>query len=412
VDNELSLLREEAKKYGELVNSERNLMRPDHYRQLNSLKMVRPPVLVFEEPWGEFTKYKELDLFCKNELYRDIELDIKRCMFKFKYYEADFALHPYFRVRNRIKNSGIGISPDESRISSKTGTEISAHEYHDILPDEESLEKIKMPVIEQDPEATRIVLEATHEVFDGILPVGLRGVENYFNMWDEIPRFHGVENSLIDIYEKPEFMHKMVDKFTQVHERTLDQCEQLNLLETDQYYLHCTPACTYDLKRKDFTKEKVTTKDTWGRGMAQIFAVVSPAMHEEFDLQYMQRLFDRCGLTYYGCCEPLDRKIGLLERFKNLRRISITPWADPDIAADAMGSRYVLSAKSNPAYVSQPVFDPAPVVEETKRILLACRRNNTPCEFILKDISTVSKDVNTLTKWVKTVEDTIDRYWK
>jgi hypothetical protein len=94
-----------------------------------------------------------------------------------------------------------------------------------------------------------------------------------------------------------------------------------------------------------------------------------------------------------------------------LRRISVTPWADVDIAADAMGNRYVLSAKSNPAYVSQAVFDPQPVIEETKRILLACKRNNTPCEFVLKDISTVNRNVNHLSEWVKTVSQTVDRYW-
>ena len=107
----------------------------------------------------------------------------------------------------------------------------------------------------------------------------------------------------------------------------------------------------------------------------------------------------------------MDKKIDILREFKNLRRISITPWADADIAADAMKDKYVLSAKSNPAYVSQPIFDPEPVIEETKKILLACKRNNTPCEFILKDISTINKNVTHLTKWVKTVSQTIDRYW-
>ncbi len=408
---ELVLLREYAKKYAQLALSESNLKRPDQYRKLNSLKMVKPPILVFEVPWGELEDQKELKLECETDLYRGIERAIKRTLYQFKNFEGDYAIHPYYKVKIRTKSTGIGLNVEEVKINSTTGTDISAHEYHDVLPDEDSLENITMPTMETDNEATQRALEAAHEVFDGIMDVGLGGYQFYFNMWDELPRYHGVEKCLIDIYDRPEFMHKMMKRFTDYHEEIINLYEKLNILETDAYYLHCTPACTYELPVKDITKEKVSAKDVWGRGMAQIFAVVSPDMHKEFDIGYMKRLFDRCGLTYYGCCEPLDKKIDILREFTNLRRISITPWADADVAADAMGDKYVLSAKSNPAYVSQPVFDPQPVIEETKKILLACKRNNTPCEFILKDISTINRNQNHLTQWVKTVSDTIDRYW-
>jgi hypothetical protein len=408
---ELVLLREYAKKYAQLALSESNLKRPDQYRKLNSLEMVKPPILVFEVPWGELEDQKELKLECETDLYRGIERAIKRTLYQFKNFEGDYAIHPYYKVKIRTKSTGIGLNVEEVKINSTTGTDISAHEYHDVLPDEDSLENITMPTMETDNEATQRALEAAHEVFDGIMDVGLGGYQFYFNMWDELPRYHGVEKCLIDIYDRPEFMHKMMKRFTDYHEEIINLYEKLNILETDAYYLHCTPACTYELPVKDITKEKVSAKDVWGRGMAQIFAVVSPDMHKEFDIWYMKRLFDRCGLTYYGCCEPLDKKIDILREFTNLRRISITPWADADVAADAMGDKYVLSAKSNPAYVSQPVFDPQPVIEETKKILLACKRNNTPCEFILKDISTINRNQNHLTQWVKTVSDTIDRYW-
>ena len=170
--------------------------------------------------------------------------------------------------------------------------------------------------------------------------------------------------------------------------------------------MHCTPALSYDLP----VKEHYTARDVWCRAMAQIFAVVSPDMHEEFDLDYTQRLFDRCGLAYYGCCEPLHNKIDRLRRFPNLRRISITPWADPDVAADQMGSDYVFSCKPNPAFVAGASFDPEPVREEVRRVMNACRRNNTPCEFVLKDISSVAGDVSRLTQWVQTVNEVIDEF--
>lgn len=408
---ELLKLREYAKQYAEIALSDSNLAIPEQYRKLNSLQQVRPPVLVFEVPWGELEDQEKLRLECETDLYRGIERAVKRALYQFEYFRGDYAIHPYYKVRIRTKGTGIGLTVQEVKIGSATGTDISAHEYHDILPDEDSLGKITMPTMQVDEQATQRALQAAHDVFDGIMDVGLGGYQLIFNMWDEIPRYHGVENCLIDIYERPDFIHKMMDKFTRYYEETVSLYEKLNILETDAYYLHCTPACTYELPVKDVDEETVSAKDVWGRGMAQIFAVVSPDMHKEFDIKYMKRLFDRCGLTYYGCCEPLHNKIDILTEFDNLRRISVTPWADVDVAADAMGNRYVLSAKSNPAYVSQAVFDPQPVIEETKKILLACKRNNTPCEFILKDISTVNRNVNHLSEWVKTVSQTVDRYW-
>ena len=220
-----------------------------------------------------------------------------------------------------------------------------------------------------------------------------------------------MNNSLYDLYDNPDFMHRIMERLTAVNEHIIDEYDRLNIFDTDLYYLHCTPACTYDLPVKDMETCRVTARDVWCRAMAQPLAVVSPDMFEEFDLQYTQRLFDKCGLSYYGCCEPLHDKIDRLRRFKNLRRISITPWADVDTAAERIGSDYVLSYKSNPAYAAGPVFEPGPVEAETKRVLDACRRNGTPCEFILKDISSVSNNPAILTQWVETVNRTIDRYF-
>ena len=160
-------------------------------------------------------------------------------------------------------------------------------------------------------------------------------------------------------------------------------------------------------------RDKITAKDVWCRSMAQAFSMVSPKIRDEFDLKYIQRLFDRCGLSYYGCCKPLhDQVPNLRKRFKNLRRISITPWADPDAAADNIGRDYVLSYKPNPAFVSRGVLDEEAARKEIRRVILACNRDNTPFEFVLKDISTVNGRSEVLSEWVDMVNSEIDRYWK
>ncbi|MBR6763106.1 MAG: hypothetical protein IKM13_05075 [Clostridia bacterium] len=409
---DLEILRELAREYAVYALDGRSAARKESFRAQNALEIHRPPVLVFEVPWGEYDDNPELILKTQDPRARAMETELRRAIFQFKYFEGDYALHDYYRVPVVLHNSGNGLVSSENIIEATTGTDIVAHQYLDIIPDAETfLSKIKTPVITYDKEATAERLSFADEVFHGIMPVKKAGVGLYLASWDQIPRFHGIENSLMDLYDDPDYAHLLISRFTDNHIAVMKQYEELNVLDTDPLYLHCTPAATRELPVKDMDKDDITLKDVWARAMAQIFAVVSPEMHDEFDLQYSQKLFDLCGLSYYGCCEPLHGKIEQLKRFKNLRRISITAWADVDIAAEKIGSNYILSYKPNPAFVALPDFDPAPVEAEIRHVLEACKRNGTPCEFILKDISTTASNYTNLTKWVETANRVIDEYF-
>ena len=408
-----NILRSLAGEYAQFAFSDDNRCIPDRYRDLNALDShVRPPVLVFEEPWGEM-ETDELRPLCRDERCRRMEIHLRRELFKLRHHRGDYAVKPYAEATVVLHSTGYGFDVHDQRtIESLTGSEISAHSYVDQLPDESALEKFHMPEISINEEETWRNLELAHQVFDGLMPIRKAGVTLYMPSWDVIPRLHGVQNSMLDLYDRPEFIHAVIDMFTRIHEHELTRYEELNVLETDPYYLHCTPACTWELPVKDMDKEKITAKDIWCRSMAQIFSMVSPEMHDEFDLQYTQRLFDRCGLSYYGCCEPLHNKIPYLrKRFKTLRRISITPWADPDIAADEIGKDYVYSYKCSPAYVASGHLDADAARAEVERVLDACGRNHTPCEFVLKDISTVNRRPEVLGEWVDMVNSVIDRKW-
>ncbi|MCL2519053.1 MAG: hypothetical protein FWF15_10870, partial [Oscillospiraceae bacterium] len=326
---------------------------------------------------------------------------------------GDFIVHPYYRVGVGIMHHESGIAIKEKTISSNTGTYVMAHEYEDVLPDYESLEKIQMPVITLNNEITENRLEFADKIFNGIMPYKKCGYFLNFATWDRIAQYRGVENSLMDLYERPEFIHAMVEKFTQVCESTIDQYEKLNALDTDPYYIGTSPSPTYELPYKDIDKEIITRKDAWVRVMAQMFSTVSPEMHDEFDFRYTQRLFEGFGLSYYGCCEPLDNKIGLMKkRFKNLRKVSITPWANVENAAEQLGSDYILSYKPNPSFVAGVSFDPEPVVAELEHVIKTCLKYNTPLEFILKDISTTGKgNYHNLTQWMETANKVIDKFY-
>jgi hypothetical protein len=402
-------LRQLAERYSELAHLEVQQERIERYYQTNALAKVRPVVLISEVPWGEI-RDEALANTCAPELGW-LETRLRCALYQWDHFQVDLVIPPFFEVGKQIRSSGIGLAIDEVQLKGDTGAYIAAHEYHDVLRTDEDLEKLHPPEISYDREGTEELVAVAEEVFAGLLPVKAVGVQLQYSIWDQISQYRGVQHLLCDLAMRPEFMHRAARRFADIALATFRQYRDLDLLYPSPFLLHCTAACSRELPAADFAG-KVRYQDVWGRCAAQIFGAVSPEMHDEFDLPYNQELFGECGLLYYGCCEPMDHKIEILRRrFKNLRKISITPWADPERAASRIGGDYVMAAKPNPAFVSSPTFDPAPVEREMTAYLEACRRHNTTCEFVLKDISTIANRSENLTQWAATVKGVIDRYY-
>ena len=224
---------------------------------------------------------------------------------------------------------------------------------------------------------------------------------------DDIVFFRGLDTFFYDFVDKPEFMHQMIGKLTDIFLDKIKQYEHLGLFDGDAYDLHCTSALTNDLSPD---QNHVKAKDVWGRGLAQIFASVSPQMHDEFDTRYMIKAMEPFGLIYYGCCEPLHTKIHLLEQIPNLRKISITPWADVDIATEIIQNKYVVASKPNPSHLAVENLDEVSIKKELTRIVSACKRNGCSCDIVLKDITTVCNKPENLFRWQKIAMDIVQDF--
>lgn len=141
----------------------------------------------------------------------------------------------------------------------------------------------------------------------------------------------------------------------------------------------------------------------WGVAASQIFTSVSPEMHDEFSIQYEKEWLERFPLSYYGCCERLDTKIGVLSQIKSLRKISISPWSDAVHAAEMIGRNYVISLKPSPAVLAFEHFDEDTVRKDVGEKLCALKGSNV--EIIIKDISTVKYQPQRLWRWVEIVRE-------
>lgn len=409
-NKEIEVLRELARQYREIAEDEKNEERRRRMAATNDLEHgLRPTVLIDEVPWHEFSSYPELIPVCEGTFQRGIETYLRRRLFQWKYFQGDMVADPYYPLGKSFHSTGMGITKQEKILKTDERNYIVSHQYTDILSREEDLEKIHLPVVTVDEDADQKNLELAQEILGDILPVKLTGTNIYCSYWDEISEYRGVQDVLYDMVDRPEFVHALVKKFADWHMSYLEQLEQLNLLEPYPSYLHCTPAFTNELPQKDFDG-KTRLKDVWFRGMAQMLSTVSPQMFEEFELDYMRPLMEKCGFVYYGCCEPLDNRISLLSTIPNMRKLGVSPWSNVEKCTEQIGSNYVAARKPNPAYVAGTI-DGEVIAGETEKTIRACLKNNCPYEFVLKDISTVSGKLENLVKWNQIVQQTIDRYY-
>ncbi|MCL2774431.1 MAG: hypothetical protein FWD71_13945 [Oscillospiraceae bacterium] len=406
------IVRELAAKYHNIAMSGENIEKARLFRAVNDRKMIRPVVLIDELPWFELNIDNCLDCVCEDQGLRGLEWHFRYWLARHKYFGCDLYLNPVFTVAKNVKFSGIGMWSEEKILKTDERNGIVAHQYADKLQTEEDLEKLHNETVTYNEEGTKKYFEYVSDIIGDIMPVKIGGLSSDYGLghgiWDTVSTLKGVESLLTDLAERPEFMHKIARKLTDIFLDKLRQLEEQNLLGVDQTYIHCTPALTDDLERPD-DFDHIKPHNMWGRAVAQIFGSVSKAMHDEFDITYAVESMKQFGMTYYGCCEPLDKKIDILKKIKNLRKISITPWADINLAAEVMGSEFVVASKPNPANVGTG-FDEDVIRKELKTIVDAVKRNNCSCDIVLKDISTVAGKPDHLLKWAQIAMETVNNY--
>lgn len=409
---ERKTVRELAAKYYNIAQSGENLEKARLFRAVNDKKMIRPVVLIDEIPWFELNIDGCLDCVCEDPALRGLEAHFRYRLARHKYLGCDFYLDPVFFIVKHVRFSELGVSTEEEIIKTDERNHIVAHRYADKLKTDEDLDKLQYQTVTYDEAGTKKQFEFTADMIGDIIPVKITGLSCDYGLghglWDWVATFRGVENLLTDLAERPEFMHRTAKKLTDILIDKIKKIEEQGLFGAEQTYIHCTPALTDDLKRPE-DYDNIKPVNVWGRAVAQIFGSVSKAMHDEFDITYAAKAMEPFGMVYYGCCEPLHNKIDILKKIKNLRKISITPWADINAAAEIAGGEYVIAAKPNPANVSVG-FDENVIRKELKEITDAVKRNGCSCDIVLKDISTVAGKPERLLKWAQIAMETVGSY--
>jgi len=369
------------------------------WKALNGLKPIRAMVMIDQIPWHEMDVDGELELKTEDAFCRGIETQLRRILYSWKHIRVDMVVEPFITIPKSIRGTGFGVGVIEKTAVSDPRNPVVGHRYIDQFKNEEDVMKVQTPEVDLDEAATKQSEERAHEIFDGILEVRMQGALPGFAPWDQIAQWRGTDNMLLDLVDRPHFIHQIIGRLTDAHLSMLDQLETKGLLGFGQSTIHCTGAFTDELPAPGFNPKYPRAKDLWTSGMAQIFSTVSPAMHQEFEIDYAARWYERFGLGYYGCCEPLDGKVDIIRKLPHVRKISMSPWVDVEKGAERIGRDFVFSRKPTPAFLAWDTWKPESVERDLRDTREKCDRYGCPIEFILKDISTVRYQPQRLWEW-------------
>ena len=403
---DISLIRDLARKVAEIAGDPINHQKRDMWTRLNRLERVRPLIHVQALDWNIWEglippeQLETTDSFARQQ-----ELKLRKQLYCWENFHDDRVVDDVIVcpivVCGDIVEAGFGIETDIERPEDPSG----AHAYHSVIVSEEDIDRIQTESkLSVDWEETERRYERLSDLYDGTLRVEKRGPAFFwFSPMDLFSQWRGIEQMFVDLIERPEWIHAALERITSGYLNNIEQLEQLHVLSPGNGNTLLGSGgygWTNELPQPDFDGEHVRLGDLWARSATQIFTEgVSPEMHDEFALQYEKRLLHRFGLSCYGCCEPLDKKMHIVRKIDNLRRVSMSPWVDIGLAAEAVGRDYVYTHKPHPGIVSMSRWEPELAREQLRDAFEKTRDNVV--EVNLQDLHTVYDEPHRLTEWTE-----------
>ena len=409
-ENDKTILRDLAKKIAEIAALPIQQEKAEMWARHNDLKPTRPMVLVFPEGcWREMVF--ESDDLCEDPDSRGLEHLMRVYLYMWEHLRDDNVIEAVVHSPIVFQMTGYGVTGGEQ---TRPDEALGAVHYDGGLTEEFDPGQMTLPRITVDWDATERSYQQRQELFGDILTVektlGWVGHHGFAPL-DTLLNWCGIEQLFLAMVDNPKWVHGILAKMLAGQMATLDDLEAQNALTLNNrshYNGSGGVGYTSQLPQADFDGEHVRPRDLWAHATAQIFSEVSPAMHEEFALQYERPFLERFGLSNYGCCEPLHNKLDIVKTISNLRRISISAWADVEKCAAGLGDQYVYSWKPNPAIVAQVSWDP----DGVRRGLRDFCEKTRGCvaEMILKDTHTCNHEPRRMWEWTQIAMEVAEEF--
>jgi hypothetical protein len=299
----------------------------------------------------------------------------------------------------------------------RSGVAGGAWAYNPPLKTERDFDKLRMPHWSLDQEATERDVERYEELLRGAMPVRPAcNIPLSPTMGTDAADLRGLEQLLFDMAAAPELMHRLMSYVRDCNLKAIDEYEAMGVLTPNNTGVMFCADPIGTTKNGDgalFVDQKkgsvpiFACKNRWGGANSQEFEGVSPAMWEEFCLNYQKPVLERFGLTQYGCCENLTERIDAVLTIPNLRIFVCSAWTDLDKVIEHVRDRYTIMWRQK---ASEVVF-----TDDTERISQHLRdgaRRLRGCyyQIVLRELQTLAGHMDRLHVWARMAIEAAERY--
>jgi hypothetical protein len=302
-DSEKTVLRRLAEEVAAIAADPSHRWKAELWRRLNDRESVRPMVWINEIPWHEMDVDGELTLLTCHPWARSQERDLRRLIYQWRHMPGDMIVSDFLACPLAVHSTDFGILEEVDVVRTDAESDIVSRHFHKQIHDFADLDKIRMPEVTHDRQATEYSYAAMCELYGDIMPVRKVGQTHiWFTPWDYLVRWWGIEEAMVDMYERPDLVHAAVERMVDAWIVELDQFVDQNLLSLDCDNTRIGSGgygYTSTLPGDDFDPGYVRPHNMWGCSNAQIFSEVSPRFHWEFalehDLRWLLRAAGRQG---------------------------------------------------------------------------------------------------------------------
>jgi hypothetical protein len=390
---DVTVLRDLVRQYADICREPAQDERRALWRKHNSLKPTRPLIYVRAFAWSEMPQAK---CVCEDPFFKSYEAHLRHQLF-WHSLRDDSIFEPWLTVSAARTCYGWGLKAErhfsgESRGSYKVDYPIKQLE---------DAAAMRVPWHGIDEAKTAESAGRLRDAVGDLITVNVdRGP--VYTMWNgdlstDLGHLRGIEHVMLDMLDNPEWLHRLLGFMSRGVLKAQSEAEAAGDLGLCNHQNQAMPYAE-ELPDPAANRTGVRRKQLWGYMAAQEFTAVSPAMHEEFLLDYQLPILREFGLVAYGCCEDLTTKIDMLRKIPNLRRIAVSPFADCPRCAAQIGKDYVISYRPSPTDMVGYGYDEARIRKILERDLSACRGCHV--DLTLKDVETVEGDPERVRRWV------------
>ncbi len=377
---------------------------------------ARPPMAI--ESWTFDRDFMPTDIYqCESAYGKRLEGNFLRHIRHHEILNDDHVCPDTFDIGWHIQENEFGIEIQTDYAKDGEGVSTGYHFRHPIEDlEEDGFDMISPATWTLDRESSLAEQKFLTEIFGETMPVVLRSHVGGA-ITQRLMRLMSMETFFLAMHDCPDKLQALLAMLRDNIIRKADWLEKEGLLKTNSGN-QCTCGTCYNftnlLPTHAVEAPLVKTSDTWIGMDSQETVGVSPQLFREMVYPHYEKVAERFGLVYWGCCEPVDPIWeGSISMLPNLKAVSISRWADQNVMAQALdGRKIVFSRKPNPNLLGvSEQLDEEAWRWEIRSTLDALSQVDVPFEFVVRDVYTMHGHLSKATRAVQIAYEEIDRVY-